>query len=192
MLCSVGLLLILTHLDFLDAADRPGAVFLMIPPGARALGMGAAFTGSCNDPSSFYYNPGALAFYDRFGLVVLNQGLPPGIGRLLEQGIVGGSGAIFYGETIHLEPAWLWQLSDMRYVYGSYAIPVDGIGNFSLHLTYLNTGETEVRNFEGVLLGTYESYDAAVSLSFGKTFFSRLGIGVTGKYIYSYLVPAWV
>jgi hypothetical protein len=77
---SVGLLLILTRTNFLVAADRPGAVFLTIPPGARALGMGTAFTGSCNDPSSFYYNPGALALYNRFGLVVLNQGLPPGIG----------------------------------------------------------------------------------------------------------------
>jgi hypothetical protein len=193
LLWFVGLLLIVTHTHFLVAADRPGAVFLMIPPGARALGMGAAFTGSCNDPSSFYYNPGALAFYDRFGLVILNQGLPPGIGRLLEQGILVGSGTIFYGETIHLEPSWLSQLYlDMRYVYSSYAMPIDGIGNFGLHVTYLNTGETEVRNFEGILLGTYESYDAAVSLSFGKTFFNRLGIGITGKYIYSYQVPAWV
>lgn len=192
MLCAV-MVITLAYTNNLSADDIPGATFLTIPPGARALGMGGAFTGSLNDPSSFFYNPGAIGFYDRFAYVVVNQGLPPGVGRLIEQGLLATAGKILYDETIPPEPAWYPQLNvGMRYVFSSYALPVDRMGNFGLHMTYLSMGETEVYDFQGVLIGTYETHDVAVGLSYGKTYLDRIGVGITGKYIYCYLVPPWV
>ncbi len=185
------LLLVLFNMPF--ANDRPAATFLIIPPGAKALGMGSAFTGSWDDPSSFYYNPGAIGLYNKFGFSLVNQGLPPGIGRFIEQGILALSGKVLYNEVISPEPGWLPHLHpDMRYVNSFYAIPFRNIGTLGINFVYLNTGETEVLDETGVYLGTYETYDVATGLSYGRSFFGKLGLGFTAKYIYSFLVPDWV
>jgi len=188
----VTLVIILIQINLLHA-DRPGAVFLMIPPGAKALARGAGFTGDCNDPVSFYYNPAAIAFHDKFTLTILNQGLPPGMGRLIEQGILAAAGEVFYGETIQPEPAWLDQLqSDMVYNYFTYAMSIHGIGSIGLSTTYINTGVTEVYTVDGTYLGSFETYDAALGITYGKKLLNRFGVGITSKYIYQYALPAWV
>jgi len=180
-----------THL--LLAATRPGAIFLIIPSGAKAMSMGNAFTGCGDDPSSFCYNPGAIGFYNKLSFSTVNQGLPPGIGRLIEQRILILSGGMLYKEAIPPEPGWLPELvPDMRYINSSYAIPFYNIGTAGISFVYFNTGEAEVRDENGVYLGTYEPYDVAVGLSYGRNFFKRLGLGMTAKYIYSYLAPDWV
>jgi hypothetical protein len=178
---------------WLLAATRPGALFLLIPPGAKAMSMGTAFTGSWNDPLSFYYNPGAIGFYNKFSFSTVNQGLPPGIGRFIEQGMLALSGKVLYNELVSPEPGWLSALhSDMRYVSSFYVAPFYNIGTAGITFTYLNTGETLVIDETGIYLGSYETYDVATGLSYGRSFFKRLGVGITAKYIYCYLVPDWV
>ncbi|KPJ73919.1 hypothetical protein AMJ52_02630 [candidate division TA06 bacterium DG_78] len=177
-------LVILVSATQLFANDRPGAVFLSIPPGAKAVGMGSAFTASIEDPTFLYYNPGGLGLYDKFGFVVMNDFLPPGIGRFAEDRIY---------DLLNAEQGWLPALyPGMQYIYGAIIIPYNKIGNFGFSCTYLNTGITEVINTEGTYLGSYETYDYAAGLSYGKKIFDKLGIGITAKYIYSYLVPSWV
>lgn len=178
----------------LSANERPGAVFLLISPGARAVAMGSAFTGLCDDPSLLYYNPGGLGLYNKFGFLVMNQGLPPGIGRFIEERFLEFAGDIFYkNNSISPEPEWLSGLHPgMHYIYSAGIFPFKKIGNIGLSYTYLSTGITEVISSEGIYLGSYETYDYAVGLSYGTNILKRLGLGITTKYIYSLLVPAWV
>ncbi len=58
-----ALLLILVSLA--GAAQRPGCVFLLIWPGARATAMAGAFSAIADDATACYYNHGGLAFIDR-------------------------------------------------------------------------------------------------------------------------------
>ncbi|UCC11824.1 MAG: hypothetical protein JSW02_10835 [candidate division WOR-3 bacterium] len=188
----VTIIITFLHINVLYA-DRPTAAFLNIPPGAKVLGRGAGFTGDCLDPASIHYNPAAIVFHDKFTLTVLNQGLPPGLGRLIQQGILVLTGEIFYGTTIKPESPWLDLLRpDMVYNNFSYVMSVHGIGTVGINATYLTTGVTDVYTIDGVYVGSFESYDAAAGISYGRTFLNRFGFGITGKYIYSYLTPEWV
>lgn len=181
------------------AAERPGATFLLISPGARPVGMGSAFTGLCDDASLLYYNPGGLGLYDQFELIVMNQGLPPGPGRLIETGLLNATDEIVGRENaftsdLKPEPDWLPGLHpDMQYVYGACIIPFTNIGNLGIQYTYITAGATTVINQEGNYVGEYEIYDYAVGISYGRSLFNNmLGFGLSGKYIYSQLVPEWV
>lgn len=47
---------------FVNATEYPGALFLTIYPGARAIGMAGAFSAIADDATATYYNPAGLAF----------------------------------------------------------------------------------------------------------------------------------
>jgi hypothetical protein len=182
------------------AAERPGAVFLIISPGARQVAMGSAFTGLCDDASLLYYNPGGLGLYNTFEFTIMNQGPPPGLGRVIETGLLDImdevlASRVLYGSG-YLNPDinWLPGLHpDMQYIYGTCIVPMKNLGNLGVHYTYLTTGPTSVIDPEGNYVGEYETYDYAVGISYGRSFLNnRLGFGLSGKYIYSYLVPDWV
>ena len=49
----------------LCAAERPGAVFLTIWPGARATALAGAYAGVADDATAGYYNQGGYAFIDK-------------------------------------------------------------------------------------------------------------------------------
>jgi hypothetical protein len=51
----------------------PGAVFLMIYPGARQVGMAGAFTGIADDAFATYYNPAGLALQKNINLSFLQS-----------------------------------------------------------------------------------------------------------------------
>ncbi len=142
-------------------ATRPGAVFLLIWPGARATALSGAFSAIADDATACYYNQAGLAFID--GTIVSLQHAP-----------------------------WLPGLqSDMYYEYAGVTKSYK-IGTFGLSIVYLTTGPTEVRNIEGIYLGTYTTFDISVGLNYGAKINENLGIGVGWKFIYSYLVPPWV
>ena len=154
--------------------------------------MGTASSGSWQDPMSFYYNPGAIDFHNHFSFSIVNQGFPPGIGRLAEQGILNLSGRVLYDEVVVPEPPWLPTLRpDMRYVSSFYKIPFTNIGTAGINVVYFNSGEIDIWDETGTYIGTYGSYDIMTGLSYGHSFFNRLGLGITAKYIYSYMMPHW-
>lgn len=59
------LTLLLISLSIAGAAQRPGVVFLLIWPGARATAMAGAFSSIADDATACYYNQGGLAFMDK-------------------------------------------------------------------------------------------------------------------------------
>jgi len=69
-LSLIGVFSLGTPLFATNGAGLPGA-FLRNPVGARANGMGSAFTAIAQDPSACWWNPGGLAFVDRFQLSVM-------------------------------------------------------------------------------------------------------------------------
>jgi hypothetical protein len=152
-------LVILSALMF--GATRPGAVFLLIWPGARATALSGAFSAVADDATACYYNQAGLAFID--GTIVSLQHAP-----------------------------WLPGLHpDMYYEYAGITKSYR-VGTFGLSIIYLTTGPTEVRNFEGIYLGTYTTFDISIGLNYGAKIRENLGIGVGWKFVYSYLVPPWV
>lgn len=152
-------LVVLSALMF--GATRPGAVFLLIWPGARATALSGAFSAAADDATACYYNQAGLAFID--GTIVSLQHAP-----------------------------WLPGLHpDMYYEYAGITKSYK-VGTFGLSIIYLTTGPTEVRNFEGIYLGTYTTFDISIGLNYGTKIRENLGIGVGWKFVYSYLVPPWV
>ncbi len=75
-----------------------------------------------------------------------------------------------------------------EYLVGTYH--VDGVGTFGGHVTYLNLGEIEIRNSEGIEEGTYSSYELAVGASYGYEVSERLGLGTSLRTVYSKLAPS--
>jgi hypothetical protein len=56
-----------------------GAVFLMIYPGARSVGMAGAFTAVADDGSAAYYNPAGIAFQKDVNLYLCRSNWLPGL-----------------------------------------------------------------------------------------------------------------
>ncbi|MCX7785753.1 MAG: PorV/PorQ family protein [candidate division WOR-3 bacterium] len=162
------LLLLLICPIITTASEYPGAVFLMIYPGARAVGMGGAFTAIADDALATYYNPAGLGFQKSidfsYNICDWLPGLYPG----------------------------------MYYEYIGLSVPVYKGLTFAFSRTYLNTGKTEVIDANGNYLGEYTSFDKATAWSISIAPLSIIGIepiisfGFTLKDIYSFLVPDWV
>ena len=147
------------------AAAQPGASavpFLEIAPTSRASGIGEAGTGTVDDASAIYWNPGALAFMD--------------------------------GQEVSITHAnWLpqFQLPDLFYDYLNFRMHIDGIGGtIGAAVTYLNLGEFTLTNSSGPTpIGTFKSYEYAVTVGYATKAYDDLGIGLNLRFIHSALSP---
>ncbi|HKD19962.1 MAG TPA: outer membrane protein transport protein [Thermoanaerobaculia bacterium] len=59
-----------TVVGFLAAAPAFPSGFQVMTQGAKATGMGLAFTGIADDPSAIFYNPAGIGFQDHFSIMV--------------------------------------------------------------------------------------------------------------------------
>ena len=84
---------------------------------------------------------------------------------------------------------WLRQLApDLYYLYISGAFPVSGWGTLGLAAAYISYGKfTTTGEFGPESLGEFDSFDFAVSASFGAPVTQKMAFGVTAKFIYSKL-----
>jgi len=73
-----GLLFLIVS-SMLFGASRPGAVFLMIWPGAKPTALSGAFTAIADDPTACYYNQAGLAFLKETEVTLQHANWLPGL-----------------------------------------------------------------------------------------------------------------
>ena len=145
----------------LFAVSQAAVLFLMISPGARSAGMGEAFVAVVDDATAAYWNPAGLAFQTK-------------------------------REVTLMHCQWLPQLvGDMYYEYFAYCQHVESLGGtIGGNIIFLNLGEQVWTGEQGPEpLGTFSSWDMAVSLCYATKLTPNLGLGVGVKYIRSNLAP---
>ncbi len=84
---------------------------------------------------------------------------------------------------------WLPELTDdLYYVHGAIAHPVPGLnGTLAGGIAYINYGEFTRTGETGQTLGTFSSFDIAVTGSFGTSLSNKLKAGISAKVIHSRL-----
>jgi len=145
------------------STSQAGAIFLIIYPGARPNGMGAAFTAIADDALASYYNDAGLGFQRRGDFVLMHCNWLPGLypGMYYE----------FLGVT--------------------YPVPAYG-GVLGIHIIYLTTGLTVATDEHGNPIGEWRTFDSSVKLSYGTKLRRSLSVGIGAKFIISYLCPSWI
>jgi len=136
------------------------ALFLRIEPDSRSAGMGNTGVAVADNANAIFWNPAGLSFQQDTQVGITHANWLPEF-----------DAGLFY-----------------EYLVGTYH--VDGVGTFGGHVTYLNLGEIEIRNSEGIEQGTYNSYELAVGTSYGYRVSDRLGLGTSLRMIYSKLAPS--
>lgn len=136
------------------------ALFLRIEPDSRAAGMGNTGVAIADNANAMFWNPAGLAFQKETQVGITHANWLPEF-----------DAGLFY-----------------EYLVGTHY--VEGVGTFGGHVTFLNLGEIELRDDNQNSLGTYQSYELAVGLSYGYQVSDRLGLGASLRGIYSKLSPA--
>lgn len=162
-----------------------GAIFLTIFPGTEAVGMGGAYVSIGSDATACYYNPAALGFHRTVNVSIMNTSAPPGLGYLFMKSWAD----ITTKDSENDEPEWLEKLyPDMHYKYIGFVYPIsENAGSFAVAYDYLSTGECMVTDENGDPIGLIFPYDYALSVSYGLAIRNIVGIGVSSKYIYSFV-----
>ncbi|MFB6098925.1 MAG: type IX secretion system outer membrane channel protein PorV [Salinibacter sp.] len=136
---------------------QSSALFLRIEPDSRSAGMGNTGVAVADNANAMFWNPSGLAFQENTQVGLTHANWLPEFNANL-----------FY-----------------EYLVGTYH--VDGVGTFGGNVTFLNLGETEIRDSQGNRLGVTNSYQLAVASSYGVKVSDRLGIGTSLRFIYSKL-----
>ncbi|MDP8229387.1 MAG: PorV/PorQ family protein, partial [Candidatus Electryoneaceae bacterium] len=155
----VGFGIIFGGVSIVDAGvGEATAIFLQIPPGARAGGMGEAYVAIADDATATWWNPAGLAFMDRREISFMHANWLPS-----------------------------FHLPDLYIDYISYVNSVEYWGTFGLSVFFLNLGETEGRDEFNYPTGTFRTYETSVTGSYGSMITDNLGLGLNVKFIYSHL-----
>ena len=139
--------------------SQAAVLLLLIEPGARAIGMGETYVAIADDATASYFNPAALA---------------------------GQS-----GKSVNFTHSkWLPELADdMAYEFLAYSQPVEGWGNMGLNIAYLDFGSQQRTGEGGEDLGSFDSFDVAISGAYGTQISNNMSAGIGLKYIRSSLSP---
>ncbi|MED5415713.1 MAG: PorV/PorQ family protein [Candidatus Latescibacterota bacterium] len=137
--------------------SRAAVLFLLIEPGARAIGMGESYVAIADDATASYFNPAALAGQTERKLNFTHAKWLPGLA------------------------------DDLSYEFLAYSQPVEGWGNIGINGALLNLGEQTRTGERGEVLGTFSSYDLALSAAYGADIGDNLSAGIGLKFIRSNL-----
>jgi hypothetical protein len=156
------LLAIITVNGTVEAQGESAVPFLLISPNSRASGMGEIGTGIADDAAAIHWNPAGLAFQT--------------------------------GQEISITHTdWLpeFNMSDLFYDYLNYRNHISSLnGTFAAAITYLNLGEhTRTSSAGPDPIGTFKSYEFAVTAGYATKLNPDLGIGVNLRLIHSSLSP---
>ena len=157
------LVLILFPIILLGSASDAAVVFLTIFPGARAVGMGAAFTAIADDATATFYNPGGMPFIKNTEVSLQHSNWLTG----------------------------LWP--DMYYEFFGFVKPMGDLGSVGGNIVYLTTGETEAYiEGSDAPIARFVNFDFAITLNYGYAINDNFGVGLGAKFIYSFLAPDWL
>ncbi|MBD3165286.1 PorV/PorQ family protein, partial [bacterium] len=98
-----------------------------------------------------------------------------------------------YNEVTLMHSNWLpqFKFNDLYYDFLSYVHQVEDWGTFGANVIFLNLGESIRTDETGRELGTFNSYELAVTGSYGSpiTNDEKMAVGVNMRFIYSNLSP---
>ena len=137
--------------------SRAAVLFLLIEPGARAIGMGETYVAIADDATASYFNPAALAGQTRKKVNFTHSKWLPGLA------------------------------DDLSYEFLAYSTPVEGWGNIGVNVALLNLGEQIRTDERGNTQGTFRSYDMALSAAYGADIGDNMSAGIGLKFIRSNL-----
>jgi hypothetical protein len=144
-----------------QAQSWGGAACLQITPGARADGMGRAAVSVANDATANWWNPAMLALQQDRIVSLMHTQLVPDL-----------ADDVYYenlGYAMHL-PGW------------------GGVGFSLIYLTYGKSVYVDEKGWEG---GEFSSYEVSPQASIGTELMPGVAAGLTLKYVYIMLAPAW-
>jgi len=144
------------------AVGEAGVPSMIIPPGARANGMGETFVAIAEDATAAWWNVGGLAFVENQTLALMHSQLVPDLAN------------------------------DVYYEFLGYTYQLRDLGTIGVSLVYLTYGESVSTNVQGIAGEKFKSWEASGLVSFALPITPNLGVGLTGKFIHADLAPATV
>ena len=160
LLTNLIVVLLLASATSAFAVGEAGVPSLIIPPGARANGMGESYVAIADDATAAWWNPGGLAFVKGRNLALMHSQLVPDLAN------------------------------DVYYEFLGYTNEFENFGTLSLSVIYLTYGKSVATNTQGQEQGTFNSWEASLNASLAIPITETFGIGLTGKFIHADLAPA--
>ena len=157
--CALTACIAFSMAGTLKAQGEAGAHSLIIPPSARANGLGQCYVAIADDATGIWWNPAGLAFVNNAVVDLMHTQLVPELA------------------------------SDVFYEYFGGAFKVEGLGTIGGSLIYLTYGEWEGRGQNNEYLGKFRSWEIAPTLSGAVKVWNSIGIGMNLKFIYIDLAP---
>ncbi|MFH1098218.1 MAG: PorV/PorQ family protein [Candidatus Desantisbacteria bacterium] len=141
-----------------EARSDTEAEFLTFGVGARAAGMGEAFTAVADDSTAVYWNPAGLACQSQKSISLMHNNLYPDIYN-----------DIYYDSIV-------------------YACPVDSKTALGIGVTYLHSGTHDITQINPATqrietVGNFQTSDLATVVSYAKGFGNGLSTGMNLKYV---------
>ncbi len=88
---------------------------------------------------------------------------------------------------------WLPELAaDIYYSFLAGTFFLEGWGTLGLSIIFVSEGRNVWTSSTGLELGNFKSYETAVAVSYGTEIISDVTAGLSFKFLYSQLAPAWV
>ncbi len=143
------------------AQGEAGAGSLIIPPGARANGMGQSYGAIADDATAMWWNPAGMAFAEYNAVDLMHSQLVPDL-----------ASDVFF-----------------EYIGGIYKIK--GIGTIGFAVQYLTYGEWTVTGTTPEELGTASSWEITPVVGGAVKLGNQISLGMNLKFIYVSLAPAW-
>lgn len=152
--------LVLSGFSKVTYAQGESAVpFLLLAPDSRAGGLGESGSGLADNSAAIFWNPAGIAFLT-------------------------GS------EISFTHSNWLPQLNldDLFYEYLTYRQYIESLnGSITASITYMNFGEFIRTNPQGDKIGTFRSFDGALTLGYATKIHNDWGLGANFRLIHSSL-----
>lgn len=156
VMAALAAVLVMGFGDAALAGSGAGAINLSFPIGARYNALGEAGTALSQDATSMWWNPGGLAFLPQrpknHDLHVMQSSLAEGLA------------------------------TDIGLYWVGYAAPMGSNGAFGVYFNYLDMGDQQATDENGVAMGLFSSYMFAFGANYGVRVTQNVGVGLGVKY----------